>query len=166
MIKYLLWVVIHTCLANSDLVALHQWTANVAHTDQVISINIYNDNSRFVSGSNDFIVKVWSMTDYSLLHTQLFGNLITHISLHPVDNRIFILVYDGTIKVLDPNTFAPLHTGTYPNSGNGNYLRFFSSNSKYILGGYDGATNPIFHIYNAATYLPIAGGATTTFTSG
>lgn len=69
MIKYLLWVVIHTYLVNSDLVALHQWTANVAHTDQVISINIYNDNSRFVSGSNDFIVKVWSMTDYSLLHT-------------------------------------------------------------------------------------------------
>ncbi len=54
----------------------------------------------------------------------------------------------------------------YPNSGNGNYLRFFASNTKYILGGYDGAGSPEFHIYDSTTYLPIAGGATTIFGAG
>lgn len=82
-----------------------------------------------------------------------------------MDNRIFILVFNGVIKVLDPNNFTSLHTGTYPGGGNGNYLRFFSSNSKYIIGGYD-TTFPIFHIYNSNTYASIAGGATTDFVSG
>jgi hypothetical protein len=109
-------------------------------------------------------VKVWSITTYNLLHTETFADIVTHISLHPVDNRIFILVFDGTIKVLDPNSYAALHTGSYPGSGNGNFLRFFASNSKYVISGYDN-TNPVFHIYNAVTYAAIAGGATTTFAS-
>ena len=84
--------------------------------------------------------------------------------MHPLDNRIFILVNDGVIKVLDPNTYAVLHSTTYPASGAGYYLKFFSNNTKYIIGGYD-ITFPKFHIYNASTYAVIAGGATTTFTS-
>jgi|688.fasta_scaffold1326966_1 hypothetical protein len=110
-------------------------------------------------------VKVWSMKTYSLLHTETFAHIITHISLHPVDNRIFVLVFDGTIKVLDPNTYTTLHATTYPGTGNGNFLRFFASNSKYVISGYD-TTNPVFHIYNAVTYAAIAGGAITTFASG
>lgn len=151
--------------AATDIIALNKWSAGQGHTDLILSVNIYNDNSKFVSGSNDYTVKVWSMTDYSLLHTEIFGHVITHISLHPVDNRIFVLVFDGTIKVLDPTSYAILHATTYPGGGNGNFLRFFASNSKYIIGGYDGGV-PVFHIYNTATYAAIAGGATTIFTTG
>lgn len=76
------------------------------------------------------------------------------------------MVFDGTIKVLDPNNYAALHTATYPTAlGNGNFLRFFSSNSKYIMSGYD-VSNPIFHIFDATSYASIAGGATTTFFAG
>lgn len=152
-------------LTKPDLVALKQWPANSAHTDIVISVNIYNDNTKFVSGSNDQTVKIWSMQDYSLLHTETFSSLVTHISLHPVDNRIFILIFDGTIKVLDPNSYTALHTGVYPGGGNGNFLRFFASNSKYIIGGFD-TTVPVFHIYSTTSYTAVAGGATTIFTSG
>ena len=68
--------------------------------------------------------------------------------------------------MLDPNNYAALHTGTYPTAGgNGNFLRFFSANSKYIIGGYD-TTIPVFHIFNSATYAAVAGGATTAFASG
>lgn len=88
-----------------------------------------------------------------------------YVALHPVDNRIFILIFDGTIKVLNPSTYATVRTDTYPNSGAGNSLNFFDNNSKYIVSGYDGA-NPVYHIYNAATYAAIAGGATTNHASG
>jgi hypothetical protein len=69
MLITLIWILTLASLSHQNLVALHQWAAGVAHTSQAIQINIYNDNSRFVSGSNDFKVKVWSLTDYSLLHT-------------------------------------------------------------------------------------------------
>lgn len=150
---------------SAEMVALKQWTSGAAHSALVVSVNIYNDNSKFVSGSNDMTVKVWSMTDYRLLYSETFPDVITHISLHPIDNRIFILVFDGTIKVLNPTTYAALYTGTYPSGGNGNFLRFFSSNSKYIIGGFDN-TAPILHIYDSTTYGSIAGGPTTTFAPG
>lgn len=54
---------------SAEMVALKQWAAGAAHNDLINSVNIYNDNSKFVSGSKDFKVKIWSMTDYSLLHT-------------------------------------------------------------------------------------------------
>lgn len=69
MLITLIWILTLTSLSHQNLVALHQWAAGGAHTSQTIQINIYNDNSRFVSGSNDFNVKIWSLADYSLLHT-------------------------------------------------------------------------------------------------
>lgn len=106
------------------------------------------------------------MTDFSLIYSETFANTITHISLHPVDNCIFILVFDGTIKVLDPTTYLMLHTDSYPTGGgNGNFLRFFSSNSKYVISGFDLGV-PKLHIYDSTTYASIAGGPTTSFASG
>ena len=162
--KYLLLVLVLT-VVSAGMVALKHWAAGAAHTDIINTVSIYNDNSKFVSGSNDRTVKVWSMTDFSLIFSETFANIITHISLHPADNRIFILVLDGTIKVLDPITYLMLHTESYPTGGgNGNFLRFFSSNSKYVISGFDLGV-PKLHFYDSTTYASIAGGPFTTFTS-
>ncbi len=145
--KYLLLVLVLT-VVSAGMVALKHWAAGAAHTDIINTVSIYNDNSKFVSGSNDRTVKVWSMTDFSLIF-----------------NRIFILVLDGTIKVLDPITYLMLHTESYPTGGgNGNFLRFFSSNSKYVISGFDLGV-PKLHFYDSTTYASIAGGPFTTFTS-
>jgi len=141
------------------------WAVNAGHAQQVNSVCFYNDNSKMVSGSKDNKVKVWSMADYSLLHTETLSDEVIFVALHPVDNRIFILVFDGTIKVLDPNTYGVLRTDTYPGGGAGNTLSFFSSNTKYVITGYD-TTFPVYHIYNAVTYAAVAGGATTGHASG
>lgn len=63
----IIFTIINQC--SSSLVALKQWNSNAAHSTIVISVNIYNDNTKFVSGSNDNTVKIWSMTTYELLHT-------------------------------------------------------------------------------------------------
>lgn len=60
------------------------------------------------------------------------------MSLHPIDNRIFVLGYFGEIDVYDPNTYASLSTDTYPNGGAGNFLRFIANNTKFIVGGFSG----------------------------
>lgn len=149
-------------VAHSSFSQAKQWAVNQGHSQQVNAVAFYNDGSKFVSGSKDKTVKVWSMSDFSLLHTETLSDEVIYVALHPVDNRIFVLVFDGTIKVLDPNSYAILKTDIYPNSGAGNTLNFFASNTKYIIAGYDVA-NPAYHIYNAATYAPIAGGATTNY---
>lgn len=64
---YLIFILI--VAVSPEMVALKQWGPGVAHTDLTISANIYNDNSKFVTGSNDRTVKIWSLQDYSLLHT-------------------------------------------------------------------------------------------------
>jgi hypothetical protein len=67
--------------------------------------------------------------------------------------------------VIDPNTYAVLHNAAIYTNENGNSVQFFSNNQKYIVAGFDTAF-PKFHIYNAATYASMPGGATTTFSSG
>ena len=110
-------------------------------------------------------MKVWSMTDFSLLHTFADEDTVVHVSLHPVDNRIFVFFMSGAIRVLDPQTYEILHAGSYPTGGgNGNFIQFFSSNSKYVVSGYDN-NEPIIHIFDSTTYALIAGGPTTIFTA-
>lgn len=151
-------------LTSSDLVKLKEWNNNAAHSDLIVTVAIYNDNSKFVTGSEDRKVKVWSMDTHELLFTKVYADIITYVGLHPVDNRIFIVVFSGTVEVLDPNSYNSLTTFTYPGAGtNGNFIQFFSSNSKFVLSGYDDPSSPILHIYNANTYALIAGGPTTIF---
>lgn len=51
------------------LAALKQWNSGLMHTGLVVDVQFYNDNTKFVTGSKDHTVKIWSMSDYSLLHT-------------------------------------------------------------------------------------------------
>ena len=66
MAKCLLLVLILTA-ASAQMFTIKQWAAGDAHTDFITSVRIYNDNSKFVSGSRDTYLSVWSMTDFSLL---------------------------------------------------------------------------------------------------
>lgn len=108
------------------------------------------------------------MSNFTVLHTESMGDDVMYVALHPVDNRIFILCYDGELRVLDPNTYTQVHSNTYPAiGGGGNTLSFFANNSKFLIAGYDGAgVSPAYHIYDANTNTSIAGGPTTTFPPG
>ena len=87
---------------------------------------------------------------------------MTHVSLHPVDNRIFVLVYDGTMVVMDPDNYTIIHSDVYPNDGgNGNYLRFLDSGDKYIVSGYDLDSSPDYYTFYDGNYS-LVGGANTT----
>lgn len=67
------------------------------------------------------------------------------------------------MMILDPNNYTVLYTTTYHTGYGANYLQFFSSNTKFIAGGYDSAAaNPAFHIYNATTLAWIRRAAETT----
>lgn len=78
------------------------------------------------------------------------------MGLHPVDNRIFVLVYDGTISVHDPTTYAVLRTITHP-TGNGNYMTFDTANNRFLIGGYDGAgAAPSIHYYDSTSYTHLS----------
>ena len=57
-----------------------------AHGDLLITASFYNDNSRYVTGSDDNTVKIWSMADHSLLRTLTYGDVILNVGLHPVTN--------------------------------------------------------------------------------
>ncbi len=104
------------------------------------------------------------METYELLFTKTYADVITYVGLHPVDNRIFVVVFNGIIEVFDPNNYNSLTSFPYPGVGtNGNFIQFFSSNSKFVVSGYEDSSSPILHIYNANTYAPIAGGPTTIF---
>lgn len=48
----------------ADMVKVKEWTAGQAHSDQINAVAIYNDNSKFVTGSKDYYVKIWSMETY------------------------------------------------------------------------------------------------------
>lgn len=58
MTKYLILALVLT-VVSADMVVLKHWAAGAAHTDIINTVSIYNDNSKFVSGSNDRTVKVW-----------------------------------------------------------------------------------------------------------
>lgn len=151
-------------LSLCDMIKMKEWAAGQAHTDQINAIAFYNDYSKFVTGSKDWKVKIWSMDTYQLLHEYTCTEVVTYINIHPTNNKIFILVWDGAIVVLDPNTYTVLNPGgTYQTGYGANSLQFFSDNTKFIAGGYDSSTaNPAYHIYNANTYAWIRRGAETT----
>lgn len=103
--------------------------------------------------------------NFSLLYQEQFPDDVTHITLHPVDNRIFVYLFDGTISVLDPNNYSTIHTDTYPGvNGNANYMRFFELNEKYIIGGYDDGSNPYYYTYFTDNYTLLQNNATSTGT--
>jgi WD40 repeat protein len=138
------WTLLH------EITAAH-YASSVLHG--TASVCIYNDGTKFVSGGKDNKVKIWSMADKSLLHTATYTDYITHVKLHPIDNRIFIFSFMGTISVLNPTTFAELNpTGIYPNSGNANNVLFNALGTKFYTGGYDGSLNPYFHVFDSTTY--------------
>lgn len=159
-------ILVLVVFCQCSMIKIKQWTTGQAHSDQINAIAIYNDNSKFVTCSKDNTVKIWSVQTFLLLHTEPLGDDVTHISLHPVDNRIFILDYLGTLKVLNPYTYATLHSSTYHTTA-GNYIQFFDNNNKFVVGGYDsGTVNPALQIYNANTYAWIRSGTTTSFGVG
>ena len=89
------------------------------------------------TGSNDKTVKIWDLNNYTLITQFNFSDVITNVGLHPVDNRIFVLVFDGTIDVYNGTTYGLITTFTYPTAGgNANYMVFDPLNDKFYLGGY------------------------------
>lgn len=78
---------------------------NDAHTDLVTTVAFFNDQLRFITGSADDKARVWSTTNFTMLHEFPFADDVMKIALHPIDNRIFILIYDGNIYVYDPTTY-------------------------------------------------------------
>ena len=54
-----------------------------------------------------------------------------------------VLVFDGTIAIIDPDTYADVVPEfAYPNSGNGNYVVFNTQTDEIIICGYDGVGSP------------------------
>lgn len=77
------------------------------------------------------------METHELLFTKTYTDYVTYVGVHPVDNRIFVVVFNRIIEVLDPNNYSSLTSFQYPGGGNnGNFLQFFSSNSKFVVSGY------------------------------
>lgn len=128
-----------------------------AHSELVVTLSFFNDRQRIITGSQDNTVKVWSTADLTLLHTfPTFGDDIMNVGLHPIDNRIFVLVWDGNIFVYDPTTYTQLTTFTHP-TGNGNYMVFDVPGNRFIIGGFDGAgVVPALHFYDATSYAHLS----------
>lgn len=130
-----------------------------------MTASFYNDNSRFVTGSSDNTVIIWSLTDFSKLETLTFSDDVVNVGLHPTDNRLFVLLFDGSISVRDPSDYTEITTITYPsqaNSGAPNYIVFLTVNDEFIVGGYDGVSaNPNYYIYDATSYALVNTVATT-----
>lgn len=122
------------------------------HSAFVTTASFFADGQRFVTGGNDNLAKIWSLTNFSLLHTYNYSDFVMNVCLHPFDNRIFVVVYDGSISVYDPNNYTLLTSFTHP-AGNGNYMVFNPNGTKFYVGGFDGlASQPVIHIYDAANY--------------
>jgi hypothetical protein len=58
-----------------------------------------------------------------------------NVAIHPIDNRIFIVVYNGTIAVHDGSTYSFITSITYP-TFNGNYMLIDPINDKFYIGGF------------------------------
>lgn len=126
----------------------------------VTTASFFSDGVRWITGSKDRKVQIWSISTSTKLHELSFGDEIMNVGLHPVDNRIFVIVYDGNINIFDPTTYAPITSFTHPN-GNGNYIVFDVPNNRFIIGGYDGAGSaPMLHFYDATSYALVTSVAT------
>lgn len=108
----------------------------------VVTASFFSDNQRMITGSNDQSFKIWSLVNFSVLHTITYTDIIMNIGLHPTDNRIFVLVFDGNIYVYHQTTYALLQTIDFTGQ-NPNYIAFDTANNKFIVGGLaDGIAPP------------------------
>ena len=57
-----------------------------AHSNLLVTASFYNDNTKYVTGSDDNTVKIWSLADNSLLQTLTYGDYILNVGLHPITN--------------------------------------------------------------------------------
>ena len=118
-----------------------------------------------MSGSLDDTWKVWDTITYAQLHEEVMSDDVTHISVHPDDNRIFVLVYNGTFAVYDPDNYTLLDSvnisGVIANT-----IRFIDDGDNFILGGYEGGVTPHYYIYDAYNYSEVEVGGQTSFTAG
>ena len=105
-----------------------------AHSDLLVTASIFNDNSKYVTGSDDQNVKIWQMSDNTLLQTLSYSDIILNVGLHPVTNQMFVLVFDGTISVVDPVSLTETTSFTHP-TGNANYIVFDIVDDSFILVG-------------------------------
>jgi hypothetical protein len=78
------------------------------------------------------------------------GDDVTHVNLHPSDNRIFVLAYDGEFAVYDPDDYSLLHS-SFP-AVQGNTIAFFDGGNKFVMAGYDSGSSPKYYIYNSTDY--------------
>lgn len=63
--------------------------------------------------------------------------MITNVALHPIDNRIFVLVFDGNIHVYNGTTYILITSIAFPTGGGAaNYLSFDTVNDRFIIGGF------------------------------
>lgn len=159
---FFLLYLMHTLNINP----VKKWSSAEAHSELTTTVNFYKDNSKMVTGSNDNTVKIWSVDGLNVVQTLTFADDVTHVSLRPTDNRIYVLVYDGTIEMYDPDTYTLVGSSQthLSGAGNGNYIRFYDSYTKFVLGGYDGAT-PSYHKYDADTLAYIGPGASSSYAS-
>lgn len=110
----------------------------------VTTASFFNDQKRMVTGGQDNVVRIWSLTNFTIVKNLTQSDYIQNVALHPVDNRIFVLVLNGDIKVYDPVTYLPLDQTAHPaagSSGCGNYLVFDLVGNRYLVGGFDGFGN-------------------------
>lgn len=129
--------------------------STAGHTDQVTTASFFSDNQRMITGSNDYSVKIWSLVNFSVLHTITHIDLIMNVGLHPADNRIFVLVFDGNIYVYHQTTYAPLQTITF-GGPNPNYMVFDTANNRFIVGGLESSGSPKIHFYDSTSYAHLS----------
>lgn len=130
------------------------------------TVSFFSDKQRMITGGQDNTVRIWSLTNFTVIHSLPFTDWIQNIGLHPADNRIFVVVIDGTVNVYNGNTYAPITTINHPSQGSGgyaNYMAFDVVGDRFIIGGYDGAASaPKLYYYNSADYSAIPGSTVTT----
>jgi hypothetical protein len=78
------------------------------------------------------------------------GDDVTHVNLHPYDNRIFVLTYDWEFAVYDPDNYSLLHS-SYP-AVQGFTISFIEDGDKFVMAGYDSGSSPQYYIYNSTDY--------------
>jgi|688.fasta_scaffold1029967_1 WD40 repeat protein len=146
---------------SQQAVNYHKAFTTSGHTDLVTTVSFFNDNLRMVTGSNDYTVKIWDLTNYTLITQLNFSDYIMNVAIHPTDNRIFVLVYDGTIAVHDGTTYLLITSFTYPTT-NGNYMVIDPINDKFYVGGYEGAgIAPEIYVYSCTSYALLSQFTTT-----
>ena len=77
-----------------------------AHTGFVSSVAIYNDNSKYVTASHDFDLKIWDIKDHSLVATLTYSDDVKSTRLHPDTNQIFVVNESGVVSVVDPHSYS------------------------------------------------------------